>query len=146
MTYTFPIAPVFPATTLRRELDRLFEQAVTVKPTATAWQPPVTTREDATAFTIEMDLPGVSPEQVEVLAEEGVLTVRGTRAAREAREGERTHSAEQPRGAFSRRFRLPKTVDLESISAQYEHGVLTIRVAKIEPVQPRRVPVAVATQ
>lgn len=144
MTYTFPIVSAFPATSLRREIDRLFEEVTTGRPQSAGWQPAVTAREEATGITIDIDVPGVSPEQVEVLAEDGVLTVKGTRKLRPAQEGERTYLAERPQGAFVRKFRLPKSADLQSVSAQYAHGVLTVHVAKVAPAEPRRVPVSVA--
>lgn len=144
MTYTFPITAAFPATSFRRELDRLFEEVVSARPQAAGWQPAVTVREDSTGITLELDLPGVSPDAVEVLAEEGVLTVKGSRELRAQQDGERTHLAERPHGSFVRRFRLPKLADLQTVTAQYTHGVLSIRVAKVAPAEPRRVPVSAA--
>jgi HSP20 family protein len=143
MTYTFPIAPTFPASTFRRELDRMFDDVFTGRPADGQWQPQVTAREDGAGYTLEIDLPGVDPSQVEVLAEDSVLTVRGTRSRREPGEGEKVLFAEQPNGSFVRRFRLPKQADLQAVAASYALGTLSIHVAKIAPAQPRRVPVTV---
>lgn len=131
-----------PTLTLRRELDRLFDDVFIPRP-ATHWQPTADAREDGSGFTLMLDLPGVPADSVEVLAEDGVLTVKGTRAAAALGEGERALFAELPRGAFARRFRLPKSADLQAISAAYAHGVLTVRIAKIAPAQPRKVEVTV---
>ena len=141
----------------RRDVHRLFEQAFPgsvfspMPPAAlgadaqTDWQPSTEARETASEFTFELDLPGVSPESVEVLAADGVLTVRGTRPAQETADGERVLMSARATGAFQRRFRLPKSADLQKVSASYALGVLTVRVQKAEPTQPLRVPVSVQT-
>ncbi|MCC6241305.1 MAG: Hsp20/alpha crystallin family protein [Gemmatimonadaceae bacterium] len=100
-------------------------------------------RESATGFTLELDLPGVSPEALDVLAEEGVLLIRATRAERALTEGERQVIAERRFGDIERRFRLPKSADQSNIRAEFVHGVLTVHIAKLAPAQPRRVTVAV---
>ncbi|GAB1341046.1 Hsp20/alpha crystallin family protein [Gemmatimonas sp.] len=146
MTYSFPIAPTFPAATFRRELDRMFEDAFGGRPADGQWQPQVTAREDGSGYTLDIDLPGVDPAQVEVLTEDSVLTVRGTRSRREPGEGEKVLFAEPSHGTFLRRFRLPKHADLQAVNASYALGTLTIHIAKIVPVQPRRVPVTVNGQ
>lgn len=137
----FPISAALPAISFRREMDRFFDDVLT--PRASAWQPAAEAREDATGFTVALDVPGVSPDSLEVVAEDGVLTVRGSRAERELAEGEKALFREGARGGFSRQFRLPKSADLQAVSAQYAHGVLTVRVAKLTPAQPKRVPVEV---
>jgi HSP20 family protein len=146
MTYAFPIAPTFPGSTLRRELDRLFEDRVPARTAERVWQPSVTAREDEKGFTLDVDIPGIDPDGIEVLAEDGVLTVKGSRAERATAEGEKVLFAEQPRGQFQRSFRLPKQADPETVAASYAFGVLTVRVEKPTPARPRRVPVNVQAQ
>ncbi len=140
--YRIPAVSTTPVTAIRREMDRLFEEVFAGRPTA-SWQPAVQAREDQQGFTIALDVPGIPADRLEVLAEDGVLTVRGERAGRDQAEGERVLISETTRGQFVRQFRLPKTADLQSIQADYELGVLTVRVAKLAPAQPRRVPVSV---
>lgn len=144
MTYTFPIAASFSNPTLRREIDRFFVDTIH-GPSAPQWQPNVTAREDGKGYTFEADIPGVDPASVEVLTEGGVLTLRGTRAARGLEEGAQVRLAETPYGTFVRRFVLPKEADLQAVEATYAFGVLAIRVAKLVPAQPRRVPVTVTS-
>lgn len=141
--HTIPLMPTASSTlSLRRELDRIFDDVFVNRP-ATAWQPTADAREDSTGFTLTLDVPGVSPDSVEVLAEDSTLTVKGTRPATTLAEEERTLFAERSQGAFLRRFRLPKSADPQAISATYAHGVLSLRIGKLAPAQPRRVPVTV---
>lgn len=140
--YRIPAVSPTPVTAIRREMDRLFEEVFAGRPAA-SWQPAVQAREDQQGFTIALDVPGIPADRLEVLAEDGVLTVRGERAGRERAEGERMLISETTQGQFVRQFRLPKTADLQSIQAEYDLGVLTVRVAKLAPAQPRRVTVSV---
>ncbi|MBL0891351.1 MAG: Hsp20 family protein [Gemmatimonadaceae bacterium] len=140
--YRIPAVSPAPVTALRREMDRLFEEVFAGRP-ATSWQPAVQAREDEQGYTIALDVPGIPADRLEVLAEDGVLTVRGERVRLELAEGERLLIGETTQGQFVRQFRLPKSADLQAIQAAYDLGVLTVRVAKLAPAQPRRVPVSV---
>jgi HSP20 family protein len=139
--HTLPISAAIPSISIRREMDRLFDDVFA--PRGTTWNPAAEAREDATGYTVTLDIPGVSPETLEVLAEEGVLLVKGTRAERTPDEDERTLFREGARGTFARRFRLPKAADLEQVTATYAHGVLSVRIAKLAPAQPKKVQVSV---
>lgn len=117
-----------------------------VQPEKIEWTPRSEAHESDTAFTFYMDLPGVAPESVEVLASEGVLTIRGNRPTRELEAGEKALFNERSLGSFARRFRVPKQTDLSKIKASYANGVLTVQVNKTEPAQPVRVPVSVSVE
>lgn len=141
--YSLPLAASRATTAPRRDVSRFVDDVFTGR-LAGAWQPAVDAREDATGYSIHMDLPGVSPESVEVLAEDSTLTVRGNRPARALADNERLIFAEPVAGEFVRRFRLPKSADLQAVTASSANGVLQVRIAKVEPAQPRRVRVTVA--
>lgn len=127
----------FPSNSLRTEMQRVLNE---VQSASTAdVTPQVDARESASGFTLEFDLPGVSADSVEVLAEDGVLTVRATRSQRELAEGEQAVFTERVAGNYVRRFRLPKSADLGAIQASYANGVLTVRVAKLAPAQARKI-------
>lgn len=143
--YSFPMtAPVAPAG-MRREMDRLVQEVFGGKSMndTTSWTPAADGIEDATGYTLELELPGIAPDAVELLAEDGLLIVRGERSRGDLQESQRSIFGERMHGRFERRFRLPKNADLGNIEARYSLGVLTVRVAKVAPAQPRRVQIAV---
>ena len=138
-------SPVF---SLRREIDRLFDDTFGGEGTGAArrsWMPAVDVRETDGEYTFELELPGIAPEAVELTADNGVLTVRGEKSHRQTRkEGDegRWHVVERGYGSFVRAFQLPQGVDDDRIEASFAHGVLTVRVPKAERPQPRRIRIA----
>ena len=139
---TTTMAPLF---TLRREMDRLLEDAFgrAAVPPAT-WLPAADVREEPESYRFELELPGVAPEQVEVTADQGVLTVRGEKARAAAADGQKWHVAERVQGSFRRSFTLPQGVDEARISASFAHGVLTVLVPKAAVPAARKIEVQVA--
>jgi HSP20 family protein len=125
---------------LRREIDRLFEDAFGRSGGANTWAPAVDVKEDAKDLTFAFELPGLRPEEVEITSENGVLTVRGEKRE-ERKEGEegRYHLVERSYGSFSRSFQLPQNVDEEQIDASFENGILRVRVPKAALPQPRKI-------
>ncbi len=109
----------------------------------TDWRPAVDIRETPEAYQIEIDLPAVDPNDVDVNVSEGVLTVQGERRPRGEAEGERIHRTERRYGRFARSFVLPETADPERISAQARNGVLQLTVGKKESHRPRNIEIEV---
>ena len=109
--------------------------------TASDWVPAVDIREDNECFTITADLPGIKSKDIEVHAENGMLTIRGERdnEKKESREGYKR--IERSYGSFFRRFTLPDTADTDKISTKCEDGVLQVTIPKHAKVQPRRIEV-----
>lgn len=142
MPYRTTVAtPVFG---LRREIDRLFDDVLGSEGWGrggAAWTPAVDVREDARELTLVIELPGVAPADVEVTAENGVLTIRGEKreTRKEGDESTRYHLIERAYGAFSRSFQLPTGLDDSKIEADYANGVMTIHVPKAALPQPRRI-------
>jgi HSP20 family protein len=131
-------APMFG---LRREIDRLFEDTFqNAGGDRAGWVPSANVRETKDGYLFDFELPGMSPEQVEVTCDNGVLLVRGERTE-ERKEGEegRYHVFERSYGSFSRSFQLPQGVDEDSIEASFENGLLRLRVPKAALPQPRRI-------
>lgn len=108
------------------------------------WLPAVDITETQTAYRIDLEIPAVSAENVDVSVKDGVLTVSGERKAEsESGEGKR-HRVERRWGRFSRSFRLPENADADSIEARARDGVLYLTIAKQEKAQPRRIEVNAA--
>jgi len=141
--------------TLGTSLDRMltfnraFDQAFNGALGARVWVPALDVAERGDAYVIHVELPGVSPEQVDVSFEQNVLTIRGTKPASfdVAAEGElRVFAAERVHGSFERAVRLPEFVDADWIEASFANGLLSITVPKAQAAQPRRITIRGAEQ
>lgn len=109
----------------------------------TDWVPPVNVAETADSILVTTELPGVSPDDVEIQVEENVLTIRGEKhEEREEKDTERhMHISERITGSFSRSFTLPRKVDVEGIDADFGDGVLKVSVPKAPETRARRIEV-----
>ena len=105
------------------------------------WVPRVDIKEEAERFLILADLPGVDPQDVEVLMDKGILTIKGERKSESNEQTERYSRVERRYGSFHRRFALPDSADPEGISAMGRHGVLEITIPKRPETKPRRIQV-----
>ncbi|WP_027945348.1 Hsp20/alpha crystallin family protein [Amycolatopsis taiwanensis] len=122
-----------------RELDRLTQQffGATGTPTRPAVMPMDAYR-SGEEFVVHFDLPGVSPDSIDLDVERNVLTVKAERSP-EYGEGADVQVAERPRGVFSRQLFLGESLDAEHIKASYDAGVLTVRIPIAEQAKPRRI-------
>ncbi len=128
-------SPVFG---LRREIDRLFDDAFTRD--GFSWTPAVDIKETENDLRVELELPGLKPEDVEITAENGVLTIRGEKhSERKEDDQSRYHVVERTYGSFMRTFQLPQGIDEEQIGAEFENGILSLRIPKAALPQPRRI-------
>ena len=129
-----------PFTEMSRLQDELFRSSFAPRSGAarTAFSPPVDVYEDADAIFVQAELPGLRLEDVSVGVENDVLTLSGERKS-EREEGH--FLRERWFGAFSRSFKLPRTVDVEKIEATLKEGILTVRLPKRENVKARRIEV-----
>jgi HSP20 family protein len=118
-----------------RDMDRLTQQLL-----GTASRPALMTMDawrEGDEFVVEFDLPGVSPDSVDLDVERNVLTVK---AERPALNGDRELiAAERPRGVFSRQLILGDNLDTEHVDASYSAGVLTVRIPVAEQAKPRKI-------
>ncbi|MGW0827865.1 Hsp20/alpha crystallin family protein [Streptomyces sp. NPDC002845] len=126
-----------------REFDRLAQQ-LTQQVFGTVARPaamPIDAYEIDGSFVVHFDLPGVDPDTVDLNVERGVLTVRAERPAPDAKDVDLL-VAERPYGVFSRQLFLGDSHDLEKISAEYDAGVLTLRIPVAEEARPRRIEIS----
>jgi HSP20 family protein len=122
-----------------RELDR-FAQQVFGGTNGTLARPavmPMDAWRDGDTFHVEFDLPGVSPDSIDVDVERNVVTVKAERPHR-ASDAELI-AAERPRGIFSRQLVLGDNLDTEHISASYDGGVLSMQIPVAEQAKPRKI-------
>ncbi|MCC5861056.1 MAG: Hsp20/alpha crystallin family protein [Gammaproteobacteria bacterium] len=132
---------------LHGRLQRLFEgqlrQEHDDSSAATAdWVPAVDIQEFSDRFVLQVDLPGVNPESVELTLDRGVLTLSGQREKPAREDLPARERRERGLGRFHRRFILPETVDAEGVCASGRLGVLEIEIPKQAKAQPRRIQVA----
>ena len=119
-----------------RDLDR-FASQVFGTPARPATMPIDAFRSGDT-FVVELDLPGVSAESIDLTVERNVLTVHAKRE-RHSPEAAELIVAERPFGTFSRQLFLGDTLDTEHMSAKYTDGVLRIEIPVAEQAKPRKV-------
>ena len=121
-----------------RELDRLTQQVLGGPGTwARPSVMPMDAWRDGDIFQVEFDLPGVSPDSVDLDVERNVVTVKAERAALSG--DQEMLAAERPRGVFSRQLILGDNLDTERIEASYDAGVLTLRIPVAEQAKPRKI-------
>ncbi|WP_344016313.1 Hsp20/alpha crystallin family protein, partial [Streptomyces thermospinosisporus] len=125
---------------LLNEMSGLLESTVGGTTPARAWTPMADVTESDDAFHIEIELPGVKREDVDVEASSQELVVSGEIKERE-RKGVLRRSTRRS-GAFEYRWRLPVEADTEKITAQMKDGVLTITVPKAEVAKPRHIEIS----
>jgi HSP20 family protein len=133
---------------LRREMDRLLggflSNAGDISwPFSGRGRPAANVWDTKDALRVEMELPGVKSDQVEVSVIGDELSIKVDRPEIE-REGVSYHRRERPVGSFSRVLRLPAEVDADRVQAELRHGVLTVTLPKAESARPRTIQVTSA--
>ena len=106
---------------------------------ASAFAPAIEVKETTDSFVLKADLPGVDEKDLDIGVHNGVLTVSGSRAAEERKDGESFALYERRYGSFSRSFALPEMADGERIEAALANGVLTVTIAKKTEAKPRKI-------
>ena len=109
------------------------------------WVPALDAWETENSFVVQLDLPGLSREHVDISFDRNTLTIRGTRPAtiQAPEKGAlRVFFAERAYGTFTRTLRFPQYVVGDKIQATFANGVLTITVPKAEEAKPRKISIA----
>jgi HSP20 family molecular chaperone IbpA len=105
--------------------------------------PPVDVIEDSSGITLYADMPGVSKEQLNLQVEADTLTIEAGLVLDVPEAMEATH-AEVSLARYRRVFTLSKELDTDKIAAEFNQGVLKLRIPKAEHAQPRKVQIAVS--
>ena len=134
-----------PLLNLQHEINRMFEEfdrALESEPSASGagmFRPAVDVHEDADAYVVHVEVPGVPRENLDIAMHDGALLIRGRKESISASGEARFRRVERAYGTFARALQLPRNVDPERISASLNDGVLEVRLPKREEIKPRRI-------
>ena len=122
---------------LNDELDQLFQTPLQ------AWAPALDVHEDKDKFTVNLELPGLKREDINVHLEDGSLIISGERKAETLTEDTEVHRRERYYGKFSRALTLPVAVSPDKVKAAFKDGILTVTLPKAEEAKPKQIEVKV---
>lgn len=111
---------------------------------AVDWSPAIDIVEEKARFVLRADLPGINPEDVDLVVDDGCLVISGERQAGDRSDVEGIERYERRTGRFRRRLTLPETADAEAIVAKSNYGTLEISIPKLPGALPRRIDVEAA--
>jgi HSP20 family protein len=136
---------------LQNEMNRLFNTVFDAPPpgngsTMRRWVPSMDLVETDEHFVLRADLPGMSQDDIKIEFEDGTLTVSGERKAEHEEGREGYYRVERAFGTFSRSLTLPRGIDAGAVSANFDRGVLEVRIPKPEERKPRRIEIGGGTQ
>ena len=119
---------------LGEQFNRLFNLQET-KESDIDFVPRVNTREGDDAYYIEVDLPGVKKDDININVDDNTLTISGERKIKEEHKEDNFYKVESVYGKFERSFSLPEDVDTDKIEAEHKNGVLEIKIPKVAKVE-----------
>src|ERR1700676_392175 len=135
-------------TTLQDRMNRLFRdsfgpEAQDQSLATSGFAPPVDVYEDEHNITLKIEVPGIDEKDIDVRIENNTLTVHGERKFEKEEKEENFRRVERQYGSFTRSFNLPNTVDHENVQADYDKGVLKVKLAKKAEAKPKQIKVNV---
>src|SRR5215472_9620746 len=133
---------------LQDRMNRLFRESYGPEGreeslTTSTFAPAVDVYEDEHNVNLKIEVPGIDEKDIDVRIENHVLTVHGERKFEKDEKEENFRRVERQYGSFTRTFTLPTSVDADNIHADYEKGVLKIRLAKKAEAKPKQIKVNV---
>jgi HSP20 family protein len=114
--------------------------------TTSSFAPAVDVYEDEHKVTLKIEVPGIDEKDIDVRVENNTLTVHGERKIEKEEKEENYRRVERQYGSFTRTFTLPQTVDTESVSANYDKGVLKIALPKKAEAKPKQIKVSIGSE
>jgi HSP20 family protein len=114
--------------------------------TTTSFAPPVDIYEDEHNITLKIEVPGIDEKDIDVRIDNNTLTVHGERKIEKDEKEENFRRVERQYGSFTRSFTLPSSVDSGQVNANYDNGVLKIKLAKKAEAKPKQIKVNVGSE
>ena len=135
--------------TLQTDLDRVFDAFFgggTANGAPRRWNPAMDLAETEEHLVLKADLPGLDRDDVEIEITDGVLTVSGERKTEHEDSSSGFHRIERSYGRFSRSLALPQGVDADQVQAEFDQGVLEVRIPKPAERKPHRVEIGASVE
>lgn len=121
---------VYRPTSFNQFIDQFFNDEFSGGRMAKKFTPKVDIAETDQSFEIQLQLPGISKDQIDIAIEKNQIVVSGERNIEKNEEGKKFNSIESHFGTFSRAFTLPEAINRDKIEAHHTHGILTIQIPK----------------
>ena len=141
----------YPLTNLQQQMNRMFEQfdkellGHSDDLGGGMFRPAVDVKEDADGYTVQVEVPGVPQENLNITMQENTLLIKGQREQKQEFGDAQFRRVERSYGSFARSLQLPRNVDGTKVSANLHDGVLDIRLPKLEESKPRQINIGVTT-
>lgn len=148
--YQFPETSPWPSSdrlsTLRDEVNRLFDFSWPSRDSGlfSGWSPALDVHDNKDSLVVQVELPGMKKEEIDIALHEGVLTVSGERKAESERKEGEVFRSERYFGKFQRSVTLPIAVDAGKVKASYKDGILSIDLPKAEEAKPKQIAISVS--
>jgi HSP20 family protein len=117
-------------TPFNKFIDQFINEGYSGGRTAQEFTPKVDIAESDTSFEIQMQLPGIPKEHIDIIIERDQVIISGERNIEKNEEGKKFNSIESHFGAFKRSFTLPENINKDKIKANHIHGTLIIKIPK----------------
>ncbi len=123
-----------------QEVNRLFNTLFDAgDASAQRWVPAMDLVEAEDHFVLKADLPGLAEDDVSIEIQDNTLTIAGERTSEHEQRERGWYRVERSFGRFSRSLTLPEGIDPDAVTAEFDKGVLSVRIPKPEERKPRRV-------
>ena len=133
---------------IRNSMDRVADQELALAPNSWKsfkWSVALDVVESEDEYLVKASLPGINPEGLEITFEDNRLTIKGESKEEEEIDEARFHLRERRFGGFTRSIKLPSGIESEKIEANYDKGVLKLRLPKVEEVKPKKITIKTST-
>lgn len=127
---------------LRNPVDRVVDGELALAPESWKsfnWSVALDVVESEDEYLVKASVPGINPEDLEITFEDNRLTIKGEVKEESEVNEARYHLRERRFGTFSRSIKMPSGIDSDKIEANYEKGVLELRLPKVEEVKPKKI-------